>query len=104
MSRPVGHRGVAAGTAPAGAAAVQTTNGVAPTRSAVRTPVGLLPTRERRPGYIALLVALIVGVAAIGAVLYSKAGAKTPVVVVVPRGRARPSVAAGGPQHRHRVG
>lgn len=82
MSMPVGHRGVAA-TAPAGAAAVHTANGAAPLRSAGRTPVGPLPTRERRPGYIALLVALIVGVAAIGALLYSKAGAKTPVVVVV---------------------
>ena len=102
MSRPVGHRGVAA-TAPAGAAAAHTANGAAPPRSAVRTPVGPLPTRERRPGYIALLVALIVGVAAIGAVLYSKAGAKTPVVVVVRAVAARPSVAAGGPQHRHRV-
>lgn len=41
-----------------------------------------LRTRERRPGYIALLVALIVGLAAVAAMLYSKAGAKTPVVVV----------------------
>ena len=42
-----------------------------------------LPTRERRPGYIALAVALIVGLAAVGAFLYTQAGAKTPVVVVV---------------------
>lgn len=42
-----------------------------------------LPTRERRPGYIALLAALIIGLAAVGAVLYSRAGAKTPVVEVI---------------------
>jgi hypothetical protein len=42
-----------------------------------------LPTRERRPGYIALAVALIVGLAALGAYLYVQAGAKTPVVKVV---------------------
>lgn len=82
MSRPVGHRGVAAPAA-GGAAATHTANGATPARPAVRTPMGPLPTRERRPGYIALLVALIVGVAAVGAVLYSKAGTKTPVVVVV---------------------
>jgi hypothetical protein len=46
----------------------------------VQTP---LPTRERRPGYIALAVALIVGFAAVGAYLYTQAGAKTPVVIVV---------------------
>jgi hypothetical protein len=82
MTGGVGHSGVAAAT-PGGTAATHTANGTAPPRSPIRTPVGLLPTRERRPGYIALLVALIVGVAAVGAVLYSKAGAKTPVVVVV---------------------
>jgi hypothetical protein len=42
-----------------------------------------LPTRERRPGYVALAVALIVGFAAVGAFLYVRAGAKTLVVVVV---------------------
>jgi hypothetical protein len=42
-----------------------------------------LPTRERHPGYVALAVALIVGLAAIGAYLYVQAGAKTPVVKVV---------------------
>ena len=42
-----------------------------------------LPTRQRRPGYVALAVALIVGLAAVGAYLYVQAGAKTPVVVVV---------------------
>ncbi|MDQ2836240.1 MAG: SAF domain-containing protein [Actinomycetota bacterium] len=46
----------------------------------VQTP---LPTRERRPGYIALAVALIIGLAAVGAYLYTQAGAKTPVVIVV---------------------
>ncbi|MCW2528611.1 MAG: hypothetical protein JWM76_3471 [Pseudonocardiales bacterium] len=42
-----------------------------------------LPIRERRPGYAALAVVLIVGLAAIGAYLYSQAGKKVPVVVVV---------------------
>lgn len=42
-----------------------------------------LPTRQRHNGFIALAVALIVGLAAIGAYLYSSAGAKTPVVMVV---------------------
>lgn len=49
-------------------------------------PVGLatgLPTRQRRPGFVALAVALIVGLAAVGAYLYSQAGQKTPVVMVV---------------------
>ena len=64
----------------------------------VRTPAGLLPTRERRPGYIALLVALIVGLAAVGGVLYSKAGAKTQVVVVVHE------VATGHPVQRADLG
>lgn len=42
-----------------------------------------LPTRQKRPGYVALAIVLIVGLAALGAYLYSKAGQKTPVVVVV---------------------
>ncbi len=42
-----------------------------------------LPTRQRHNGYVALAVALIVGLAAIGAWLYSSAGSKTPVVMVV---------------------
>lgn len=42
-----------------------------------------MPTRQRHNGFIALAVALIVGLAAIGAFLYSSAGSKTPVVVVV---------------------
>ena len=41
-----------------------------------------LPTRERRPAYVALAVALIVGLGAVGAYSYSKAGEKTPVVMV----------------------
>ena len=51
------------------------------------TSVGLtrltLSKRERRPGYIALLVLLVVGLAAIGGWLYSTAGQKVAVVVVV---------------------
>lgn len=49
-----------------------------------------LPIRQRRPGWIALGMALILGFAAVGAWLYTAAGAKTPVVVVVrdvPEGR-----------------
>jgi hypothetical protein len=42
-----------------------------------------LPTRQRRPGWTALAVMLIVGFAAVGAWLYTSAGAKTAVVVVV---------------------
>lgn len=41
-----------------------------------------LPTRQRRPGYAALAVTLIVGLAAFSAWLFVQAGHKTPVVVV----------------------
>ena len=44
-----------------------------------------LPTRQRHNGFIALAVTLIVGLAAIGAYLYSTAGSKTPVVMVIHR-------------------
>lgn len=54
--------------------------------SASVTGVGApLPTRQRRPGYVALAVVLMVGLAALGAYFYTQAGAKTPVVVVVHR-------------------
>lgn len=59
---------------------------VAVNGSARLGPGGLgatLPTRQRHNGFVALAVALIVGLAAIGAYLYSQAGAKTPVVMVV---------------------
>lgn len=49
-----------------------------------------LPTRQRRPGYVALAVALIFVCAAVGAWLYAQAGEKTQVVVVardVPAGQ-----------------
>ena len=42
-----------------------------------------LPVRQKHPGYVALAVLLIVGLAGLGAYWYTKAGAKTPVVVVV---------------------
>ena len=42
-----------------------------------------MPTRQRRPGYVLLAVTLIVGLAAVGAYLYTQAGAKVPVVMVV---------------------
>lgn len=51
-----------------------------PTWNGVGAP---LPIRDRRPGYIALAIVLIVGLAALGAYWYSRAGEKTPVVVVV---------------------
>ncbi len=50
----------------------------------VAGPVGTpLPTRQRNNGFVALAVALIVGLAAIGAYLYSSAGSTTLVVMVV---------------------
>lgn len=42
-----------------------------------------MPTRQRHNGLIALSVALIVGLAALGAYLYSSAGAKAPVVMML---------------------
>ena len=42
-----------------------------------------MPTRQRHNGLTALAVALIVGLAAVGAYLYSSAGSKVPVVMVV---------------------
>lgn len=42
-----------------------------------------LPNRQRRPGYVALAVLLIVGLAAVGGYLYLQAGKKSPVVVVI---------------------
>lgn len=41
-----------------------------------------LPLRQKRPGYAALAVVLIVGFAALGGYFYSQAGKKVPVVVV----------------------
>ena len=41
-----------------------------------------LPIRQKRPGYAALAVVLIIGLAAVGAYFYSQAGRKVPVVVV----------------------
>ena len=41
-----------------------------------------LPTRQRRPGLVALAVVLIVGLAALGMYLYQQAGSKIPVLVV----------------------
>jgi len=42
-----------------------------------------LPTRQRRTGMIALLVALMVGLGAVGASLYVSAGSKVAVVMVI---------------------
>lgn len=47
-------------------------------------PVGTaLPTRQRRTGTVALLVALMVGLGAVGASLYVSAGSKVAVVMVI---------------------
>ena len=43
---------------------------------------GPLPVRQKRPGYAVVAIVLIVGLAGLGAYFYSKAGQKTPVVVV----------------------
>ena len=56
--------------------------GYPPSRADARARGGL-PTRQRRPGYVALALILILGTAALGMNLYSQAGKKTPVVVVV---------------------
>ena len=41
------------------------------------------PTRQKRPGYAALAIVLMVGLAALGAYFYTQAGKKTPIVMVV---------------------
>ncbi len=69
--------GLSQPTMPAAPATIAASNGRPPV---VQAP---LPTRERRPGYIALAVALIIGLAAVGAYLYTQAGSKTPVVVAI---------------------
>ena len=48
----------------------------------VRTP---LPTRQRRTGYAALGLLLVIGLAAVFGYLYSTAGQKVPVVIVTAR-------------------
>lgn len=54
-----------------------------------------LPTRQRRPGFVALAVILIVGLATVAAYAYSRAGAKTPVVMVTARVAAGHAVTRG---------
>jgi hypothetical protein len=51
-------------------------------KSAVARVGAPLPVRQKRPGYAALAVVLIIGLAAVGAYFYSQAGKKVPVVVV----------------------
>ena len=41
-----------------------------------------LPTRQRRPGLVALAVVLIVGLAALGMYFYDQAGSKSPVLMM----------------------
>lgn len=56
----------------------------APPRPIASNRLGVaLPTRQRRPGWTALALTLVVAFGALGAWLYSSAGAKTAVVVVV---------------------
>ena len=43
---------------------------------------GPLPVRQKRPGYAVVAIVFIVGLGALGAFFYSRAGQKTPVVVV----------------------
>ncbi len=57
------------------------TSGLA--RDRVARTGGLAPTRDRRPGWAALALSLIVGLGALGGYLYLQAGTKTPIVVVV---------------------
>ena len=63
-----------------------------PTRPNAAARAGLpLPTRQRRPGWTALALTLIIGLGTVGAWLYSAAGSKTSVIVVareVPAGRS----------------
>ena len=49
-----------------------------PTRPNAAARAGMpLPTRQRRPGWTALALTLIIGLGAVGAWLYSAAGSKT---------------------------
>jgi len=77
---------VAAKTKPAAAAATTPlVNG-----SQVSVRAGGLPTRQRRPGYIALLVVLVIGLGLAGGFLYTSAGSKATVLIVardVPAGQ-----------------
>jgi hypothetical protein len=56
-----------------------------------RTPAPALSTRQRRPGWVALALTLIVGAGMLGGYAYQQAGAKTSVVVM------RSTVPAGHP-------
>jgi hypothetical protein len=98
MTRPPAHGAVGVSAPAGGTVPAHGLNGTTGSARMGQPAAGLLPTRERRPGYIALLVALIVGLAAVGGVLYSKAGAKTQVIVVVHE------VAAGHPVQRADLG
>ena len=54
-----------------------------------------LPVRQKRPGYAALAVVLIVGLGMVGAYFYSQAGKKVPVVEVINNIPAGHSIARG---------
>src|SRR5262249_31350045 len=70
---PGRQRGGEVMTAPAGATLMA--------GRSVRRP-GPLPTRQRRPGLVALGATLVLTLAGLGTWLYNQAGAKTPVVVM----------------------
>lgn len=62
-----------------------TASATGPSGAPVARVGAALPIRQKRPGYAALAVVLIVGFAALGAYFYSQAGKKVPVVVVTSR-------------------
>lgn len=61
----------------------KTVNGAGVNGAVVGVPRLSLAKRQRRPGYMALFVVLVVGLAGVGGWLYSTAGKKVAVVVVV---------------------
>jgi flagella basal body P-ring formation protein FlgA len=72
----------AAGTTAAGTTSATTLNGRGSGAPGSSGFGRALPTRQRRPGLVALAVVLIVGLAAFGMYLYQRAGAKVPVLVM----------------------
>lgn len=79
--------GVTAAPPPLSAESVSGNGGSKAASTRLRSP---LPTRQRRPAFVGLAFALIVGLGSAGAWLYTEAGAKTPVVMVaqaVPEGQ-----------------
>src|SRR4051794_41969298 len=65
-------------------------------RRAGGLPAAALSTRSRPKGYLALAVALIVGLGALGYYFYTTAGSKTPVVVAGKDGPGGHTITRGG--------